>query len=217
MATQVRDTKAGQSVSAYIILNSKGEHVATVNAHFANSGRVSVDVWNIGDKSAERCYNAAMATLKPEARAAAIAKAERDALAKYDWRRADDRTNWAAHDLFGLQQSHAGGYGYDKRTAALAGLWIDGQQLADHCGTVANAEKARAALFAQYCKFHDYSGERARAVEKGWDRAHWDKRAQKIGARFANWSTEKNRYTSLHFQPGLERLETLGYRVICAI
>ena len=158
-----------------------------------------------------------MAALKPEAREKAIAKATRDALAKYDWRKADDRTNWAAHDLFGFQQSHAGGYGYDKRTAALAGLWIDGQQLADHCGTVANAEKAHAALFAQYCKFHDYSGERARAAEKGWDRAHWDKRAQKIGARFANWDSEKNRYTSLHFQPGLERLETLGYRVIQAI
>lgn len=205
MATQVRDTKAGQSVSAYIILNSKGEHVATVNAHFANSGRVSVDVWNHG-AAVTRCASAYQKcdTTKP------AHKAKIHAGYGPSW---GDR----AHDLFGLQQAHASGYGYDKRTAALSGLWIDGQQLADHCGTVANAEKARAALFAQYCKFHDYSGERARAVEKGWDRAHWDKRARKIGARFANWSSEKNRYTSLHFQPGLERLETLGYRVIQAI
>ncbi len=191
MAKQVRETHAGSSISAWVILNKKGEHVATVNAHYSNSGTVTVDVWNRGD-AVERC-NAAV-----EKHFKATGKTSR----------------FYHHDL---QQGRAGGYGYDKFTAALAGLWIDGQQMANHCGSVANAQKTKDRLFAQYCKFHDYSGERARAAEKGWDRKHWDKRAAKIGARFANWCSEKQRFTSLHFEAGLERLKMLGYRVIQAI
>ncbi|EPX9606381.1 hypothetical protein ACW6G5_004691 [Pseudomonas aeruginosa] len=217
MAKQVRSTNAGHSISAWVILNSKGEHVATVNAHYSNGGRVSVDVWNIGDKATRRSYDSAMLPLAPEARAAAMAKAERDALKKRDWLKPEDAPGYAAYDLFGLQQSSAGGYGYDKLAAALSGLVIDGHTIADHCGRVPEKEKARAALFTQYCKFHDYSGERTRAAEKGWDRAHWAKRASKIGASFANWDSDKGRYTSLHFEGGLRRLETLGYRVIQAI
>ncbi len=82
MAKQVRSTNAGHSISAWVILNSKGEHVATVNAHYSNGGRVSVDVWNIGNKATRRSYESAMLRLAPEARAAAMAKAERDALKK---------------------------------------------------------------------------------------------------------------------------------------
>lgn len=211
MATLVRDTKAGKSVSAWVVLNKKGELVATVNSHYSDGGRVTVDVWNHGDKAAERCYIAAMATLKPEARAAATAKAERDALAKFDWRREEDRTNWAAHDLFGLQQSSAGGYGYDKLAAALSGLWIDGHQIADHCGTVANAQKAKERLMKSYIKWVEDKS------PKHGDHKDWGIKASKLGAHFANWSSEKNRYTSLHFIAGLERLERLGYRVIQAI
>lgn len=36
MATQVRETAAGKSVSAYVVLNKKGEHVATVNLHYSS-------------------------------------------------------------------------------------------------------------------------------------------------------------------------------------
>lgn len=37
MTKYVSDTAAGKSVSAYVILNRKGEHVATVKAHWGNS------------------------------------------------------------------------------------------------------------------------------------------------------------------------------------
>lgn len=221
MATQVRETSAGKSISAYVVLNKKGEHVATVQGHYSNSGRVTVDVWNVGDRTTERCLAAAVkcGAVTPAELAKAVAASE----AKRDWG-TQDHEAFAAYDMFGMQQSSAGGGGYDKFAAALAGLWIDGQQMADHCGSVANAAKAKAALLAQYCKFHDYSGEVARAAENGWDQKYWDKRAAKIGARFTNWSQQPigskscaPRYTSLHFQPGLERLETLGYKVIQAI
>jgi hypothetical protein len=213
MAKQVRETTAGGAISAFVVLNKKGEHVATVNAHYSNGGRVSVDVWNHGDKAAARC----LATAK---KTGALTEAKFDATkAKApDYYTTDDsRADWAAYDLFGLQQSSAGGYGYDKFAAALSRLIIDGHTMADHCGQVPECEKARAALMRQYCKFHDYSGERARAVEKGWDRKHWDKRAAAIGASFANYSGEKERFTSLHFVTGLDRLRGLGYRVIQAI
>lgn len=44
---QVRETKAGLSISAYVVLK-KGKPVATVNAHFSNAGTCTVDVWAIG-------------------------------------------------------------------------------------------------------------------------------------------------------------------------
>lgn len=45
MATKyVCDTKAGKSISAYIVLNKKGEHVATVKAHFSDGGTCLVNV-----------------------------------------------------------------------------------------------------------------------------------------------------------------------------
>ena len=37
MTKFVRDTKAGKAISAYIVLNPAGEHVATVQAHFSES------------------------------------------------------------------------------------------------------------------------------------------------------------------------------------
>lgn len=40
----VSDTNAGKSISAYIILNKRGEHVATVRATWSNSGTCLVNV-----------------------------------------------------------------------------------------------------------------------------------------------------------------------------
>lgn len=207
MATQVRETNAGKSVSAYVVLNKKGQHVATVNAHFSNGGRVTVDVWNVGDRTTERCLAAAVkcGAVTP----AQLAKAVAASKVKRDWG-TQDHEAFAAYDLFGMQQGAAGGYGYDKFAAAIAGLWIDGHQIANHCGGVANAQKAKDALMRAYVKS-------AVANKAAVNQKEWDAKAQKIGARFANWSTDRNAYTSLHFIAGLERLETLGYRVISAI
>lgn len=213
MSTQVRETSAGKSISAWVILNKKGVHVATVNAHYSKGGRVSVDVWNMGTEAVRRSFDTARANgcISDADLAKRIGKAP-------DYYKTEEsRLDWAAYDAMGMQQSAAGGYGYDKFAAALSGLVIDGHTIADHCGQVPEAEKARAALMRQYCKFHDCEGERARALEKGWGRKHWDDKAARIGASFANYSSEKGRFDSLHFTSGLERLRALGYQVIQAI
>ena len=46
MNKQVRETKAAQAIRATVILNPKGKHVATVHAHYADSGAVTVDIWH---------------------------------------------------------------------------------------------------------------------------------------------------------------------------
>lgn len=205
MATQVRETAAGKSISADIVLNKKGEHVATVQAHFSNGGTVTVDVWNHGD---DACWRSLVTARK----AGAITdKALQKAIAAAPDYYVDHeaREKWAAYTLFGLQQGRAGGYGYDKFAAALAGLIIDGHTMANHCGTVPEAEKARVRLFNAYCKTAANTGIK--------NQKEWDAKADKIGASFANWRTEKNRYDSLHFTAGMDRLKTMGYRVVSAI
>lgn len=42
---QVRETNAAKSISAYVILDKRNRHVATVQVHYGNS-TVSVDVWH---------------------------------------------------------------------------------------------------------------------------------------------------------------------------
>lgn len=209
MATQVRETSAGKSVSAFIVMNKKGEHVATVNAHFANSGRVTVDVWNTGVGSTDRCLAAALkaGAVTPSE----LANVESASRASRDWAGDTEHTRFAAHDLFNLQQGSAGGYGYDKFAAALRGCWIDGIQMTDHCGSDATSQK----LMRAYVK--------AAATRDPGDTGRsdtqkvWDAKAAKIGASFANWSAERSAYTSLHISAGLDRLKGMGYTVIQAI
>jgi len=189
MAKQVRETTAAHSIRAIVVLNKKGEHVATVQSHYSSSGTVTVDVWNEGN-AVGRCFDTA------------------DKLGKVSQASRDDRAN-SEWSLFGLQQGRAGGGGYDKFAAALAGLIIDGHTVADHCGQVPEAEKAKSALMSKYNRAMDGT-----YMAKG-DTAYWDDQARKLGARFANW--REGRYQSLHFIAGLERLESLGYRVISAI
>ena len=82
MVKFVRESAAGKAISAWTITNGRGECLAKVQAHFAPSGGVRVDVFNSG----------------------------RD-----------------------VQHGSAGGYGYDKLTAALSGLVVAGHKLAGHC------------------------------------------------------------------------------------
>lgn len=150
---RVRETNAGKSISAYVILNRKGEHVATVQAHFADSGRVTVDIWHTAH---------------------------------------DEEKPWTS-----LQQGSAGGYGYDKFTAALSGLIVDGHKLTDHCGESATPPKGR----------------------KTWPQGA--KPPQ--GFSFANWinadrsENGEEGWTSCYRLEGLRYLEAIGYRVIQAI
>lgn len=210
MAKQVRETTAGAAISAFVVLNKKGEHVATVNAHYSAGGRVSVDVWNIGD-AVMRSFETARRTGRLSD--AALEKHASRAPDYYTGQ--DQRQEWAAHDLFGLQQVSAGGCGYDKLTAALAGIIIDGHTIADHSGHVPESEKARRRILEQYKKAALAGGK--------WldsDRQKWLKKAASIGANFHNWRADESGagyWGSLHFESGLSRLETFGYRVIQAI
>lgn len=144
---QIRETAAGKSISAWVILKD-GKEVATVQAHYSQS-RVMVDVWDYGKD---------------------------------------------------IQQGYAGGYGYDKFTAALEGLTIDDQKLYNHCGQCDETK----AILANY-KTGKITQEQA------------TKKAEKIGARFANWQQSKGKYSDLYMLDGLNRLSAIGYTIIQAI
>lgn len=105
-------------------------------------------------------------------------------------------------DKGGFQHGKAGGYGYDKFTAALRGLTIDGVTLNDHCGQDVRSKRMLKAYTAAPAPI---------------DQKAWDTKARKIGARFANWQRDGDRYTSLHLESGLDKLKTLGYTVLQAI
>lgn len=162
MTKQVRETAAGKSISAYVILNKKGEHVATVQAHFSDSGVCTVDVWNQGSSRTE----------------------------------------------YRLQQGRASGYGYDKFTAALSGLKIDGHDMSDHCGARKSPPKGRTTwprdakppkgyTFANFQTF-TYSSDTGERVPLADDSPDYG-------------------YGSCYRIEGMNYLKALGYRVIQAI
>lgn len=159
MSKYVQDTKAAQSLSAFIILNKKGKVVAKVQAYYADSGGVLINVFDYTGK----------------------------------------------HEF---QYGKASGYGYDKFTSALSGLIIDGHTMADHCGRVPECESKSAKLQKAYILDNRHYQECFKEYEE---------KAAKIGAKFASWSSEKGKFTSLHFVGGLNRLELLGYTVLQAI
>lgn len=193
MTKQVRETAAGQSISATVVLNKKGEHVATVQARYSNAGRVTVDVWSTSVGLEGMCKRPDLWAKLPT----------------------DKDYKSGAFDLWSLQQGSAGGYGYDKYAAALAGLIIDGHTIADHCGQVPEAEKARAALLRAYRRAVVGNAVKTPAAREGWQQ-----KAKRIGCHFANWQQDADGcegWASLHFDQGLNRLESLGYTVINAI
>lgn len=87
-----------------------------------------------------------------------------------------------------VQHGSAGGCGYDKLTAALSGMVIDGHKLTDHCGE--NKKPPKGA--------------------KVWPR---NAKAPR-GYAFANYDSKANGYGSCYRQPGLRYLQDLGYTVV---
>lgn len=142
-----------------------------------------------------------------------------------------------------LQQGKAGGYGYDKFTAALRGMKIDGHIMYDHCGQSEDSKKMIKAYISASAKpgFEPKKWE-ARAKKKGYQFANWAHYDRMTGERLEyryqqglGWFCYRNfndaiadvnrvpddeiigRYSSLYIVDGLHRLEMLGYTVIQGI
>lgn len=155
--------------SAYIVLDKKGQHAATVQFRYGSGGGVQCDVWSRKDGYLQLTH-----------------------------------------------QKKAGGYGYDKAAAALAGAEIDGYRMADHCGRVEEkGEKKRAALLRAYLR-RVKAGEMSREEHR-----EFEEKARRMGCRFANWNTPAlgngSGWGSLHNESGLDRLRAFGYQIITAI
>lgn len=146
---QVRETAAGQAISAWIILK-EGKHIGTVHAHYSNGGVCTVNVW--------------------------------------------DRNTPP-------QFGKAGGYGYDKFTAALSGMTIDGVRMYDH----SVGDENTACILKEYQRVFT-EGEYTEAIVN---------HAKGLGMKFANYSIKG--WSSCHYIGGLDRLKALGYTVIQAI
>ena len=132
---QVRETRAGLTISVHIILK-KGKEVARVHAH--HGGVVQVDVFDNGEL---------------------------------------------------VHQGRAGGGGYDRFTAALAGAVIQGHELTNHCD---------------------------RGTAKEPKTGYWSKDAKpKRGYRFTNYESGKG-YKSCYKIQGLDYLKSFGFDVIDA-
>lgn len=147
----VSDTQAGRAISAWVILNKRNQHVATVQAHFGSV--ITVNVFN-----------------HPPSKTP------------------------------GEAAGRAGGYGYDKLTAALAGLVVDGHKLSNHCG------ENRPGL---------YDGKTP--APKGWQYANWTSWEWDGSGNRVDLPSEKQGYTDCYRISGLEYLSAIGYQVIKAI
>lgn len=189
MTKQVRETAAGKSISAYVILNPKGEHVATVQAHFSDGGTVTVDAWSMGgDKSAEKIARAMGYEIDAEGRLASGKH-------KGEW----------PYKVANLQQGRAGGGGYDKFTAALSGMVIDGHRMSNHCEGGKKPPKGRKAWpsDAKPPKGYSFSNYRTHGYNAAGERVEL--------------AAEEQGYASCYRREGFEYLRALGYTVIQAI
>lgn len=144
--------------TAFVVLNKKREHVATVQFRYSSGGSVQCDVWG-------------------------------------------------QHTI--IHQKKAGGGGYDKAAAALAGAVIDGFKLSDHCGDVEPAGEAKR-------KKLRLKMEKACPLTEETRKKFQDE-AKKIGCNFANWDHNKGGWGSLFFRAGLDRLTDMGYVLIRAL
>ena len=177
MAKPIFDTPAGRALDVDVIMRGK-RHVATVRTYRASGGTVTVEVWQA-----------------PEA-----AKRSAAFVARYKGRHgvARDRSREYS-EPYTVQRERATGYGYDKATAALRGMVIDGHRMGDHC-------------------------EREGAPRKPKGRATYPRDAKCPGGyRFANYVTAENSpdgtegYTDCYRHPGTSYLAAKGYTIINAL
>lgn len=171
MTKYVSETKAARSLSAWVILNKKGEYVAKVQAHFADSGNVLVNIFQT-DKAQERCW---------KARKMDMTKARGDASLHF-------------------QAATAGGYGYDKLTAALSGLVIDGHELTNHCSTLGAPKRPSTGVYSKISE-----------PPKGY------RYANSVPNDREDWTKGLRGYSDCFREAGLDYLSAVGYRVVSAV
>lgn len=184
MSKYVNETAAGRAVSAKIIMKN-GKVVATVQVHQGASGNVLVNIFQQGDAVA-RSLKAAQKDK---------AKVQTDAYGQ------------AMH----FQSASAGGYGYDKETAALVGLYIDGHRMTDHCSRVGAPKPPKGRkLYPRDFK-----------TPRGYSLANYVPQFITFGFNpekhpNPNYDGEEG-YGSCFRDSGLKYLEALGYKILTAI
>lgn len=198
MPRYVRETAAGKSISAWIILKA-GKEVATVQAHYGSGGAVTVNIFQ-GESAAKRSE----------------AASGRGRKALY------------------FQAATAGGYGDDKLTAALSGLWIDGHQLTNHCGESLKPPRGLKYFPSDYKPRKGYRlanyGQFDRATGERIESYRWRELATAELGETAEWETIKARtrelenaadtvggYSSCYRVEGFNYLQAIGYAVIQGI
>lgn len=183
---RISDRQASKAVSAYVIMRG-AKRVATVHVLHGSGGAVQVDVLQCRE-AAERSEAAAR---------------------KAGEKIADPRSRFL--EPFDVQQAKAGGYGYDKFTAALSGMWVDGHKLTDHCGE--SLKKPRGKKYFP----HGFK------APKGYSLSNPALFQVSTGRRVDTWAPETlegpqvQGYTDCYKRSGLDYLSALGYSVIKAI
>jgi hypothetical protein len=215
MSKYVSQTAAGKSIKARLIMKGTRE-VATVLTHYGDSGSVLVNVF--------QCSEAAKRSIEARAKAGNPFKSQ-------EWD-SEGRFQWA----------RARGYGYDKETAALRGMNIDGHDLTDHCDRTkaprppkgrrtypCEMKAPKGYQFSNYCRISRSTGKRINShdfrdkataqlginpVARSNDQ--WEQ-IQNLAERLENeWLQSEDcevGYSDCYRLPGLEYLESLGYSV----
>ena len=208
----VTETSAGRAIAAFVILKGT-KKIATVQVHYAPSGGVLVNVFQ-DHESALKCAMRFHKTRVKELKG----KTDRNTV----------------QTEFGAQEGRAGGGGYDKFTACLSGMWIDGHKLTNHCARDGapkppkgrstwprDAQPKRGYSFVNWAEFltdgdkpERLDAHKARAWTDGTyvDRAYHDRVK---AAREAGYI--ESGYADCYRKEGMEYLRAFGYTVIQAI
>lgn len=207
MTKRIEDTAAGKSLSAWVILNKKGVQIGRVQAHYANSGGVTVEVHQWGDDVMSRVAVAMGYMLDDEGK-----------IATFNGKPCKEAGEWP-YVVAAVQRGHAGGYGYDKKTAALSGLIIDGHVMSDHCRDGLKRPKGRL--------WQD--SDKARLAKRGYRLSNWSRGIQPGETDSHGRAIELNRYgregvadtesgyVSCYRLEGFGYPESQGYRFLQAI
>lgn len=174
----VRETAAGKSISAYLITRGTKE-IATVLSHYGNGGSVLVNVFQ-RDEAAKRT-------------AKAITK---------QWKLIQPMDP----GKYSFQHARAGGGGYDKFTAALTGMWIDGHELNDHCGSKLKPPEGRKTWPRDAKAPKGYQFANYITQYLGWYRGEDEKR---LNPQFQG----EEGWPDCYRLEGLKYLEAIGYTV----